>query len=283
MGYLHINNLYRDTRILEFKQVYCLEKIHGTSAHVGWKDGRLNFYSGGEKYKRFVSIFDEEKLATLFKEHLGAQDCVVFGEAYGGKLQGMKATYGEQLKFVVFDIKIENSWLDVPKAFKLSRQLGFEFVYWELVSSDLKNLNIQRDFESTQAIRNGIGIGKKREGIVIRPPFEVKLNNGKRLIAKHKRDDFRETKTKRVVGKDLQVLKEAEAIADEWVTPGRMENILSKKQEDFLDLKNTGEFIKIMTADIEREASNEIEMSKAAKKAIGKAAAKLFKTRTSKI
>jgi hypothetical protein len=29
MGYLKINNLYKDKKILQFKQVYAMEKIHG--------------------------------------------------------------------------------------------------------------------------------------------------------------------------------------------------------------------------------------------------------------
>ena len=34
MGYLEIKNLYADARVLGFKEVYALEKIHGTSANV---------------------------------------------------------------------------------------------------------------------------------------------------------------------------------------------------------------------------------------------------------
>ena len=39
MGYLHVPNLYRPEAqaILEFKRLYALEKIHGTSAHIQWK------------------------------------------------------------------------------------------------------------------------------------------------------------------------------------------------------------------------------------------------------
>ena len=33
MAYMHIENLYRNQNILLFKQCYCLEKIHGTSAN----------------------------------------------------------------------------------------------------------------------------------------------------------------------------------------------------------------------------------------------------------
>ena len=42
MGYRHIENLYRPRAqtILLFRECYALEKIHGTSAHVAWRDGR---------------------------------------------------------------------------------------------------------------------------------------------------------------------------------------------------------------------------------------------------
>ena len=66
---MHINNLYKDKRILMFKQCYALEKIHGTSAnvHFNGKD-ELRFFSGGSKHSLFVECFDEVKLLTKFKE-----------------------------------------------------------------------------------------------------------------------------------------------------------------------------------------------------------------------
>ena len=43
MGYLHIENLYRPAAqtLLLFKRLYALEKVHGTSAHVAWRDGKV--------------------------------------------------------------------------------------------------------------------------------------------------------------------------------------------------------------------------------------------------
>lgn len=37
MSYADIENLYKNRRIMLFKECYAMEKIHGTSAHVGWK------------------------------------------------------------------------------------------------------------------------------------------------------------------------------------------------------------------------------------------------------
>ena len=53
MAYLHIDNLYKNQEILMFKECYALEKIHGTSAHVGFKEGAIHFFSGGENHERF--------------------------------------------------------------------------------------------------------------------------------------------------------------------------------------------------------------------------------------
>ena len=49
MGYRHIENLYKSQTILQFRECWALEKIHGTSAHVRWSDGKVWFHSGGEK------------------------------------------------------------------------------------------------------------------------------------------------------------------------------------------------------------------------------------------
>ncbi len=283
VGYLHIPNLYKDQRIQEFNRVYCLEKIHGTSAHISWKDQQLSFFSGGEKHERFVALFfKEEDLEAKFKEFIGYEDAVVYGEAYGGKQQGMSATYGPDLKFVVFDIKINGLWLALPQAVLLTEQLGLEFVAWAEVDSSTDSLNAERDKMSVQAERNGMGSDKRREGIVIRPPFEVALNNGERLITKHKNDEFKETKTPRVVGEKLEVLKEAEAVADEWTTPMRLDHVLDKLPLAS-EMKHTSLVIKAMVEDVLREAEGEIVVTKAVKKAIANRAAKLWKARVTAV
>ena len=52
MGYLHISNLYRPEAqiLLNFKRLYALEKVHGTSAHVAWRDGKVHYHAGGESH-----------------------------------------------------------------------------------------------------------------------------------------------------------------------------------------------------------------------------------------
>jgi hypothetical protein len=280
---LSIKNLYKSTEILLFKEVYAMEKIHGTSSHIQWKDNKVIFFSGGEKHDRFVELFDESFLEEKFKELFGEMNVTIFGEAYGGKQQGMSHTYGKELKFIAFDVKVGDNWLDVPNAEDVTKKFNLEFVHYEKIPAQLFHIDRERDTESIQAIRNGCGKGKLREGIVLRPLIELRKNNGDRIIVKHKRDEFMETKTPREVDPEkLKLLKDAEEISNEWVTANRLEHVLDKIGNP-TDISETGKVIKAMIEDVTREAEGEIVESKLALQSIGKRTAQLFKQKISKI
>lgn len=285
MAYLHILNLYKDQTILLFREAYALEKIHGTSAHVAWNGSAVRFFSGGEKHERFAALFDADALVASFTERFGETPVTVYGEAYGGKCQGMSATYGKELRFVVFEVRVgEHCWLEVPKAEAVAGQHGLEFVHYRKVSTDLEALDAERDAPSEQARRNGIEGEPIREGVVLRPLVEVRLNNGDRVIAKHKREEFRERRSiPSVDPTKRELLERAGAIADEWVTPRRLDHVLDKLRPPATELSDTGRVIKAMVEDVCREASGEIVESKDARKAIGKRAARLFRERVTRV
>lgn len=274
MGYLHIKNLYKDRAILEFKQVYALEKIHGTSAHIRMKDDKLSFFSGGVKsHEQFCALFDHEALA----EKMRGTDVVIYGEAYGGKLMKMSKVYGADLRFVAFDVMINGRWLGVPEADAYVVGLGLEFVAWELIPSD--DIDKAREKPSAQAQRNGIGDDCETEGVVLRPPFECTNVYGERIIVKHKREKFRETTGPRELSAtELQVLEDADQIAEEWVTEMRLTHVLDKLGPD-LAVQDTGRVVAAMVEDVLREGEGEIVVTRQAKSAIGRRAAGLFKNR----
>lgn len=280
MGYMHIDNLYADQSILMLKECYALEKIHGTSAHVAWKDGHVTYSSGGEKHERFRALFDDEKLTAAFVA-LGHPDVTVYGEAYGGKQQGQSWRYGKELRFVAFEVRIGETWLAVPNAADVSAKLGLEFVHYKRISTDLTAVDAERDAPSEQAKRNGVEGDQPREGVVLRPIEEMIVRNGHRVMAKHKRNDERETKTTRQVSPEkLAVLQDAAAIAEEWVTPTRLEHVLDKLGP--VGVEQTSDVIRAMIEDVEREGAAEIVVSQEARRAIGSATAKLFKARLRK-
>jgi len=312
MSYMHIDNLYKDQTILDFEECYAMEKIHGTSAHVRYQREskipscvgeehlgdfpqvktieKLVFFSGGEKHDRFVELFDYQSLLKRFSEIFpdGAVDVTVYGEAYGGKCQGMSKTYGKDLRFVAFEVRVGDTWVNVVTAEQIVRELGLEFIHYRRIPATMVSIDHEMMLDSVQAIRNGMGPGLMREGIVLRPLQEMVRNNGARVIAKHKRPEFCETASKREVDPSKrQLLEDAEAIASEWVTKERMNHVVDRVVSDgllpegedvvCLDIKATGVVIKAMIEDVVREAGEEIMDSKEARKAIGARAAKLYK------
>lgn len=286
MGYLHINNLYKSKEILAFKTCYALEKIHGTSAHISWKDGKLEFFSGGESHAKFVGIFDIEVLTQAFMAKFGeAEKVTVFGEAYGGKQQGMSPTYGPNLKFVAFDVRLNEQWLNVRYAEAICKELGIEFVDYIEILTDMASIDGARDLPSTQAVRNGILEPKLREGVVLRPPFEVITDKGERIIAKHKRAEFAERSMPKVEldSAKHKVLEEADQIAQEWATHMRLEHIIdhiiAEREDKEVSLRDVPVVIAAMLEDVEREGAGEVELDKPTRKAIGSKTVMLFKAR----
>jgi hypothetical protein len=444
MGYANIQNLYRAQEILLFKRCFAMEKIHGTSAHLSWNNGKLGFFSGGEKHEKFVALFDQENLIKVFTNSFGTDmKVMVYGEAYGGKQQGMSKTYGPNLKFIVFDVlltsleygdtieacpvhqekqsviptdlttptgcvspateknasKIQDGWhesigeqpntakvstekptteppvetgisgqssvsllksstlclpdskdcalsaenqkpgetkraesppcvstiataqdrsevcfainvtspseppkammggltqpvctckthnhnrrdlwLAVPKAEKVASDLGLEFVHYVEIPTDIAEIDAQRDADSVQAIRNGMGPGHMREGVVLRPPVEVTLNNGMRVICKHKREEFSERAHVPKVADPakLAVMTRAQEVADEWVVPMRLEHIL-QEHPDATGIEHTGEIVRAMIQDVRKESKGEIAEGREIDAAIGRRAAELWK------
>jgi hypothetical protein len=284
--YIHINNLYRpDSQdILLFKECYCLEKIHGTFCKIDWDGKNISFFSGGEEHNRFVGLFDVENLKTVLSNNFPDIVVKICGEGYGGRQQSMSATYGKELRFVVFDVQVGDVWLAVPQAEDVATKLGLEFVYYTKVSTDLESLDKERDADSVQAVRNGMGSGKMREGVVLRPIVEMTKNNGQRIIAKHKRSKFgeRASKPKVIDPSKVEVLKNANAIADEYVTAMRLEHVLDKNP-DITGIEHTGKLIKVMVEDVQRESETEVVWSKEAASAVGKKVAQMWKAKICQI
>lgn len=278
-AYAHISNLYRPSAqdVLLFKKVYVLEKIHGSSANLSWTNSQLSFFPGGESLTRFTALFDEVKLREKFSTF--QQDVTIYGEVYGGSCQKMSHTYGKDLRFIAFDVKVGDTWLAVPTAVNLVEDFGLEFVPWREIETSVEAIDALRDAPSEVAIRRGCG-EKPREGVVIRPPIEVRKNNDERVIAKHKGEKFseRQTTPKVANGAALEVLVAAEAIATEWVTPMRLEHVLQKMPVG-IGMEATRDVIAAMTEDVLREAQGEIVDTREARTAIGKRAVLLFKAR----
>jgi urease gamma subunit len=201
----------------------------------------------------------------------------------------MSATYGKALKFVAFDVKADGEWLDIKEAEHSCKTLGIEFVHYDIVSATVEALDAARLKPSTQAVRNGITEPKPTEGVVIRPLTEMTRPDGTRVIAKHKNPEFSERTSKRDTQLDPDkklALEAASAVADEFVTEERLRHVLAKLTATggfTLDMQHTPDVIRAMVEDVTVEGEGEFEDTKDVRKAIGAAAAKMYKAMVSKI
>lgn len=285
MAYLSIENLYRSKaqEILLFKELYALEKVHGTSANISWKEGKVSYFPGRESLSKFKSLFNEERLVKHFTE-LGHEEVVVYGEAYGGSCQKMSYMYGPELRFIVFDVFINNIWLDVPNMDEVATRLEQEVVPWRKIVCDLAAIDNERDRPSEVAVRRGFTEEHIREGVVLRPLAEMFNRYGERMIVKHKHEKFGERKTPQKVEdpSKLKVLTEATAIAEEWVTEMRLEHVLQKLPQG-IGLESMQRVLQAMVEDVLKESTGEIVDSKEARNAINKKTVELFKKKVNVI
>lgn len=286
----------------EFKDIMicAMEKIHGTSTHIAYslKDKKLICHSGGERNSEFIKIFDLSYIETCLNELVVANDwksIKIHGECYAGKQQQMSATYGNVLKFIVFDVKINNEYfLPLAEAVKITEQLKLEFVPYNIGPCTPEWIESQANMPSVQAQINGCGDDKLREGVVIKPLDEKPMSDGTRAIFKHKNAHFWETKVpgRLTVGQgqsdDKQLnnkltnFKFYEEIADNWVTEMRGHHVIDKmmhiRSDDnkVLVIKDIKEFIEAMVADVKKESIGEIEWDDTLEGFMRKKAGKLF-------
>lgn len=300
MGYRKIANLYKPwaaNHILSLGRCYALEKVHGTSGHISLKrtSTNLNLFAGGCPHDDFVNLVERkwgldklrnniwaaEEALEFFDEP--AQKITIFGEIYGGKMQAMESVYGP-LNFVAFEVRYtlvndKTYVLSVPDAHIFVNTVGLPFVPYEEGPSTVEWLNEQRDRPSELARRNGMGV-KYGEGIVIRPLVEQRDEDGKHIIAKHKTNNFKETRTPRKIDPQKQRLwRHANEVANEFVVLNRLEHVLDAMRAEghhVDDISCTGDVVRRIFNDIKEEEGDEIEWTKEVNKAIGRKGAKLF-------
>ncbi len=293
MGYISIIHLYKCKEfftLFKDQQICAMEKIHGTSTHILLKHGDIKYHSGGETQKSFSGLFDKEfifaELNAIMKEYAWS-NIKVHGEAYGHKQQKMSATYGPKLKFIVFDIRVNTDtpgdhFLDVADAEKITHRLRLEFVPYEIGPNIPSWLEAQATKESAQAVRNGMGEGKLREGIVIRPLIEGKMSDGERAIFKHKNNTFWETKNPRSLEDQITTFSSSDDIVTEWVTDMRAQHVIDKilhnKEIKKIEKTDITLFVDNMLIDIKKESGGEIVWSDAVEKAIRRQAGQMARS-----
>jgi hypothetical protein len=166
------------------------EKIDGTNLRIFWDHEKQIITFGGrqtidnqipkEILTRMQELFPIELLQTVFPDN----SVLLFGEGYGGKIQGMGKYYGYEIKFDLFDVLIGRWWLERRAVFDIASKLKIHAVPVLFEGTLLEAIE-----EINNKIKSYFG-EFQAEGLVLRPKTELFARNGRRIITKIKHKDF---------------------------------------------------------------------------------------------
>lgn len=178
------------------------EKVDGTNVRVIWDGYRVEFRGRTDKAQlpkdlaaRLDELFGGADKEELFEQTFGNRPVILFGEGYGGRIQGVGPQYGS-VDFILFDVLV-------------GRQLGVEDDFTNAMYLERGNVEALAEVFGVKAVPI-VGHGTlpeaveyvkgnphsllgdlPMEGIVCRPSLEIRARDGRRLIVKIKWRDFK--------------------------------------------------------------------------------------------
>lgn len=190
----------RTVEYLKNNTWWITEKIDGTNIRVVWDGYAFNFYGRTDKadipsplLAKLDEIFDYEQ-EQVFEQMFGEKEVIIFGEGIGEKIQC--GLYGKEYRLLVFDIMINNKYLQLDQAFEIAKELGLETVPTLLEGYDLLNAidyisEVAKDL--TMFPYSCVTMQQvKIEGVVARPILTIYDNNFDRVLVKIKCRDHKE-------------------------------------------------------------------------------------------
>ena len=164
------------------------EKVDGTNTRIIW-DG-YNLSVKGRTNSSQLQGYQNTLLKELsengnykFDETFGTKEVVIYGEAFGGKIQGNP--HNSEPQFKVFDIMVDGIWLQYDAVEDICLSLGLGMIPhstiegWETVMEAFFSLANERQQSS-----------KYFEGLVAVPAHMPLTRQGERVITKIKVADF---------------------------------------------------------------------------------------------
>lgn len=170
------------------------EKVDGTNIRVHWNGhtvmfgGRTNnaqiptFLLNDVLYPKFAGTINEQ----LFEQKFGETPVTLYGEGYGEKIQKGGGKYLEGNNFILFDVKVGNSFLDREGVEDIAKGFGIKTVPVVLRGT------IQEAVDFIKTPPNSVIAKEEKtmEGVVGVPAIRTYDHRGRRVIIKVKVEDF---------------------------------------------------------------------------------------------
>lgn len=181
----------------------CTEKIDGTNIHIDInQDAEISFNGRTEKaqipkhlLEKLEELFPANKLLPVFdkqlteaKENNTPLIINIYGEGYGKKIQSGGNYIKDGVNFILFDVRVNNWWLNRSSCEELAKAMGIDIVpligYMTIPQAIVFT---KKGFKSIIAENKDYDA----EGLVLKTPNGLRLRNGERIITKLKTCDFR--------------------------------------------------------------------------------------------
>lgn len=237
-----IENAYQlDLNFFVDREVVIMEKMDGSSHRVGfrrglkWCGGHNHMHAIGGKVSHdgfgFGAFVAENGIADRIAAYCEANqiaDLGVYGEFCGPKIQ--KNPYGlDERHFYVFDMTIDEAWLDWDQVVQLAKEMQLELVRVDYLGMfDLETL------DRLISNRSQFGDTHPREGVVLKLRQESVYPDGTRAILKHKPERRQERKSHR--GKleltpEMVAVQNLQNMVADYVTEERAEHVIGHLRE----------------------------------------------------
>lgn len=246
-------------------------KLHGTNAGiVRYKDGRTEYQSRErvlsleQDNANFMMAMMGKNLDVLFDQFLFNDYVAVYGEWCGGNIQKGVAINGLPKMFIIFGIKVDDEWIDLPKDL-FDNQNGIynilQFPTYE-VDIDFNNPELIQNklIEDTLAVEDECPVGKFFGVSGIGEGIVFKCVTNPNLIFKSKGEKHSVSKVKTLNSVDVESLAGIQEFVDSVVTDNRLEQGINYLKEMNIEVhpKNTGEFLRWVVTDVLKEETDTI-------------------------
>ena len=211
------------------------------------------FYNHRPVYEKYVNKVSNLALCLLKDKNMSDGVVTVYGELYGGNIQGGMA-YPLEQDFAGFDITINGQPINKEVAFTKMLDYNIPHVPVLEVATSLSDSLVYNESFVTNLLRDGFDVSNPQseaEGIVIEPVNPRYLTTGERVYIKKK--------TKRFLEKGKNKIKKPEVVLNdllskileqslEYVNENRYNAVVSKEGD--VNIKMIGKISGLMTQDI---------------------------------
>ncbi|XAI97345.1 hypothetical protein [Leptolyngbya phage Lbo-JY46] len=260
-----------DYPILKFQGTV---KLHGTNAGIVFYNGengrtefqsRENVLSLEKDNAGFMRNMSEKDLSFLYDAFDFQDSLAIYGEWCGSGIQKGVAITELPKMFVIFGVKVDDKWVDLPKELSSNEQgiynilqfptyeIDIDFNQPELSQNALINMTLE--VENECPVGKFFGISGVGEGIV----FTCTTNQDYKFKSKGEKHSV--TKVKVLNNVNVEDIQNINEFVESVLTEQRLKQGLDYLKENHIDvdIKNTGQFLGWIVRDVLKEEGDTIK------------------------